>query len=76
MDGLSSDTLGLQICPGPKGILGTKGGGLGCVCMGLGVQNLDTKGVPAASDEFVSAAGAETLSGKKVLLGQAEGRED
>lgn len=35
------------------------------MCMGLGVQNLDTKGVPAASDEFVSAAVAETLSGKR-----------
>lgn len=33
--------------------------------MGLGVQNLDTKGVPAASDEFVSAAGAETLVVKR-----------
>lgn len=28
----------------------------------LGVQNLDTKGVPAASDEVVNAAGAVALS--------------
>ncbi len=56
MDGLSSNTLGLQICPGPKGILGTKGGGLGCVCVGCGVQKLDTKGVPASSDKVVNAA--------------------
>lgn len=28
-----------------------------CVCTGLGVQNLDTKGAPAASDEVVNAAG-------------------
>ncbi len=61
-DGLSSNTLGLQICPGPKGILGTKGGGLGCVRVRLGVQNLDTKGVPAASDKLVNAAGAGALS--------------
>lgn len=38
--------------------MGTRGGGLGCACVGLGVQNLDTKGVPAASDEVVNAAGA------------------
>lgn len=35
-----------------------------CVCVGLGVQNLDTKGVPAASDEVVNAAGAGALSGE------------
>ena len=27
-DGLSQSTLGLQICPGPWGILGTGGGGI------------------------------------------------
>lgn len=27
------------------------------MCTGLGVQNLDTKGAPAASDEVVNAAG-------------------
>lgn len=31
-------------------------------CVGLGMQNLDTKGVPAASDEVVNAAGAGALS--------------
>lgn len=33
-----------------------------CVCVGLGVQNLDTKGVPAASDKLVNAARAGALS--------------
>lgn len=36
-----------------------------CVILGLGVQNLDTKGVPAASDEDLNAARVGALSGRR-----------
>lgn len=55
-DVLSPSTHRLQICPGPKGILGTKGGGLLRLCVVLGVQKLDTKGVPVGSDGVANAA--------------------
>lgn len=46
-DGLSSDALRLQICPGPKGILGTEGGGpQQPAWLGLGVQKARHKGRP------------------------------
>lgn len=51
-DGLFFSATPLQICPIPKGIWGT----LGVHVIGGGVQKLDTKGVPAASDR-VKAGG-------------------
>lgn len=47
------------------------------MCMGLGVHNLDTKGVlAAASDEVVNTAGGLKRRAMKMLPGQVEGRGD
>lgn len=77
-DGLSSD---YKSAPGPKGILGTEGGGLVRVWLWLGegevkgLQNRDTKRVPAAAgDEVVKASWAAALRGEGAEWRESRGQ--
>lgn len=74
-DGLSAHTLGLQICPSPKGILGTKGGGLLCRCVLGVVAETRHKGSPSSQrPSCESWRGAGAVSGVGVPDGGVSGR--